>query len=467
MCHYCLGARIYTSSRDEYKSMVRNLTSTFGRSLGQTSLRVPTQAHVTNPQPLRLNDASIPPGSWGQTSVRVPTQAQVTNPQLIRRNDAFIPPGSSRQTSLLFPTQAHVSNPRSVGLYDALPNRYSAAQWSSASSSRSIPYPFPAAPVCPRTSEAGSSGAQASSSRPSLPSPPVPPSVPTMLPENPPSSADPVPKSPPREQEAMEPLFDDIENFLIDDDDFDFLACSPLPQVNGISNGEQQQENVPPPVLTNQPLGSLNVPVPQNGVTVPPLGNDSNSMYENVAPQAHATLPSVSLPMSNFNIIPPVPVSSPSIDLLNGTNYQHMLSQGNAPLVHATLPFVNNLSTWSSSQNGVGSSNVVPPSVAPSGPDRSNDQQWGPSGSQLGWSNPQNGLQQGTVPTSVPFGTSDLSNFYSYEEKQRYLAQIGFGTVPSWHLDWNSYPRTVLPSTNTDPSSSSAPGNLPPGNLLG
>ncbi|KAL0718599.1 hypothetical protein Bca4012_067922 [Brassica carinata] len=108
MMNNCPGAKIFTSSRAEYKLMVRSLTSTLRRSSGQTSLRVPTQAQVSNPQPIRLNDAAIPPGSWGQTS-------------------------------LLLPTQAHVSNPRSMGIYDSLPNRYPAAQWSSASSSRSLP----------------------------------------------------------------------------------------------------------------------------------------------------------------------------------------------------------------------------------------------------------------------------------------------------------------------------------------
>lgn len=139
-----------------------------------------------------------------------------------------------------------------------------------------------------------------------------------------------------------------------------------------------------------------------------------------------------------------------------------MLLQGIAPPVHATLPFVNNLSAWSTSQNGLESSNV-PPSVAPSGPDQSNDQQGGPS---LGWPYPQNGLQQGTVPSNVPSGSSYMSNYYSTEEKQIYLAQIGFGAVPSWRTDWNSYPRTLLRSTN-NPSSSSTPANLPPGDLQG
>ncbi|KAF8109924.1 hypothetical protein N665_0089s0043 [Sinapis alba] len=390
MINNCPGPKIYTANKAEYKLMVRSLTSTPRRSSGQTSLRVPTQAQVSNPQPIRLNDASIPPGS-------------------------------SRQTSLPLPTRAHVSNPRSMGLYDP-PNRFPAAQWSSLSSSRSLPYPFPPASVWPTTSAAGTSNAQAPSSQPSLPSPPLPPSVPTSssslwsppparlvsarLPEYPPS----LPPAPPQEQGAMVPSFDDIELFLNEDNDYNFAACSPLPYVTGTSNGEQQREAVPPPVLTNQPSGNLNVPVPQNGLTEPPLEHGSNSLYENVAPQVHA--------------------SPPSTDPLNGPNYQQ---EGIAPPVHAMLRSSN-----------------VPPLVAPS---RVHNK--GPSESQLG-----------TVPGNVPFGSLDLSNYTTYEEKQRCLAQMGFGTVPSWHLNWNSYPRIVFPSTN-NPSSSSAPANLPPGNLQG
>lgn len=519
-CSNCPGAKVYTSNKAEYKSMVRRLTSTLPGSSGQTSLRVPTQAQVSNPQPIRLNDASIPPGSSGQTSLRVTTQARVSNPQPIRLNGASIPPGpsgqtghrlptqarvsnprpiglndaiilpvSSGQTRLLFPTQAHVSNHRLIKLYDAPPNGYPVAQSSSAS--RPLPFPFPPVSMRPRTSAAETTTDQASSSRPSPPSPPLPPSVPTMLPtspqavwspppaplvpakfpEVPPSlpAVAPVPPSPPREQGEMEraAYMQSVENILMaDDDDFNLDALmAPLPYVTGIINEEQHWENVPPQVLTNQPSGSLNVPDPQNGRTMPASEHGSNSLSENVAPQVHATSPSVSLPVPGFtydglemeNILPPVPAWSPSMNRLNGPNYQHMLPDGIAPPVHATLP--------SNSQNGLGSSNVpppatfkygclqggphsqnivpsdnIPPPVAPSGPNHQNDhQQLGnalPSESQLGWPNPHNGLQQGTVPENVPSGSSDLFNYSTtYEEKQRLLEQMGFGTVPSWDLD--------------------------------
>ncbi|KAF8109950.1 hypothetical protein N665_0089s0068 [Sinapis alba] len=406
------GPKIYTASRADYKLLVLSLTCSFRRSSAQTSLRVPTQAQISNPKPIRLNDASIPPGS-------------------------------SRQTSLPLPTRPYVGTPRSMGLYDA-PNRYPTPQWSS----RALPYPFPPAPVSPSTSAPGTSNVQASSPQPSLPSPPLPSSVPTMLPTSPsslwlpppvplvsarlpecPPSLPPAPvppPSPPQEQGVMAPPFDDTENFLNVDYDDIFAACSPLPYVTGTRDWEQQWEDVPPPVLTNQPSGNLNVSVPQNGLTEPPLEHGSNSLSENVAPQVHA--------------------SPPSTDLLNGPNNQQ---EGIAPPVHATLPSENS-STWSS--NGLGSSNVPAP-VAPSGPDHSNDQQWGPSESQLG-----------TVPENIPF--EELWNYPSSEEMQRCLAEVGFGTEPSWNLDSNSYPGTLLPSTN-NPSSSSAPADLPPGNLQG
>ncbi|RID53622.1 hypothetical protein BRARA_G01004 [Brassica rapa] len=508
-CSNCPGAKVYTSSRAEYKSMVRRLTCTLPGSSGQTSLRVSTQAQVSNPQPIRLNDASIPPGSSGQTSLRVTTQARVSNPQPIRLNGGSIPPGSLRQTSLrlptqaqarvsnprpiglndatifpvssgqtrlLFPTQAHVSNHGLIRLYDAPPNGYPLAQSS-----------FPPASVWPRTSAAETPSDQASSSRPSLPSSPVPASVPTMLPtspqpvwslppaplvpanfpEVPPSfpAAAPVPPSPPREQGEMERaaymqsfenfLMPDDDDFYLDDDDFNLDALmAPVPYVTGIINGEQHWENVPPgppPVLTNQPSGTLNVPDPQNGLTMSASEHGSNSLNENVAPQVHATSPSVSLP-----------AWSQSMNRLNGPYYQHMLPEGIAPPVHATLPSDNLSSNF---QNGLGSSNVpppatslfgclqggahfqnivpsdnIPPPVAPSGPNHQNDQQQLgnalPSASQLGWPNPQIGLQQGAVPANVPSGSSDLfNNSTTYEEKQRLLEQMGFGTVPSWYFN--------------------------------
>ncbi|CAH8351823.1 unnamed protein product [Eruca vesicaria subsp. sativa] len=342
--------------------------------------------------------------------------------KLLVRSLTCILPSSSGQTSLRVQAQAHVSNHRASRLYGApLPpprNRFRGSQWMSSATSRSFANPFPpsssaAGPSNAQASSsaAGPSNAQASSSRPPLPplSTQAPLSVPTSVwgPTSaplvsarlltlPPSSPPPPPPPPPQDQGSMEPRLaarmQSFERLLNEDDDHYYFPASSV-------------------------AGTSDVAVPQNGFMTPTWEHSLSSLFEDVAPQNGLGSSSVPPPATSQNNLPSgnglLPANFPSGSQEEWVNYQNIVSSGNAD----------------------------PPPVAPAGANHPEDQQGRdglleyttslPNESELGWPNPQNGLQQGT--TVPEYGS--LSN-YTYEEMEQYLQLTASGSVlPSWELD--------------------------------
>ncbi|KAF8083031.1 hypothetical protein N665_0795s0027 [Sinapis alba] len=198
-----------------------------------------------------------------------------------------------------------------------------------------------------------------------------------------------------------------------------FPAWSPFDEPFITIDREQQPENVPPQVPVSSSYESLDCPNALNDPALFPRTLLSDSL--NWPNFSHC------LPSEN-NTPPPLPTTSPS-ESLHRTGYAHGLRSGNIPSpnpthstfgsvylpyypksygpVPATLPSWNPY--WPSYPNGQGSENMVPPVPAYLPP---------------------------LVPAGLPYGGGVYGPYYH-----------GFGTIPSWSLNYPS----VRPSQNIPP----------------